>query len=231
MADTTNLTRYLGDLADAIRAKRGTTDEILAKDFDKEIAMIETGVDTTDATATAEDIKMGKTAYVNDEKITGTLEELDTSDATATEKDIIAPKTAYVNGKKVMGAIIDHTDLDVMVNVAEDGTVLNDETKVIQFSSDNYDDVFAVGKGHSIGLHTTYEKLAETIGLTSDKIIIGKTVLGIEGEAESGNDTSDATATSEDIRTGKTAYARGIKLEGTFTGENQNVEALLGGEY
>ena len=66
------------------------------------------------------------------------------------------------------------------------------------------------------GKYITKATVNKDANLVPDKILEGEVVYGIEGTGKSGIDTSDATATAEDIVEGKTAYVNGEKITGAL---------------
>lgn len=137
-------------------------DKIIPENIKKDVQIfdvtgtMEGGIDTSDANATASDIAQDKTAYVNGEKITGTLKKLF--------------ELSYIVNNVVW---TDETDLEQLrldIPLLGDGIVISNQTKTV------------------VILH--YDKLAEEIGLTADKIKAGETILGITGTYTGENDVS-----------------------------------------
>ena len=153
--------------------------------------------------------------------ITGTLETLDTSDATAQASDIISPKTAYVDGEKIIGSFAPDENLDVSSTVSQQSD--------ITIGDDGFGSQSLTFKGTQSGYYTPkYIKnvtptvsaeqsmVANAIGLTAEKLVSGNIILGVQGTAQIGIDTSDADATTDDIVSQKTAYVNGQKITGTL---------------
>ena len=71
-------------------------------------------------------------------------------------------------------------------------------------------------KGYYNSLKVNPVTSAIDSNITPENIKSGVNILGVEGTLEGGIDTSDATATADDILNGKTAYVNGEKITGSL---------------
>ena len=161
MADISNLSNYLKDVADAIREKKGTENQIPAANFDTEILSIESGMDTSDATALSSQILQGKTAYANNEKISGTLT-LDT-DQIAVGTDEV--KVNYIGVPNNMDVSYDNKPIQWETNYNGDESFYN------CFYSINVPYIFTYYQESSTKIINVYDKefnLLSTIDFMDD---------------------------------------------------------------
>lgn len=180
----------------------------------------------------------------------GTKQYLDTSDATATANDIVQGATAYANGEKIEGNLIFASTLD---NRNEDETVKNQPfVQVYNFNGETYFDMNVEASrmrgdmeyvdraaldlndsgGHNlvIAIGDKASNVANAIGLTSDKIVSGNTILGVEGTAEAGGSQYEEIKLSE-LQVGDSII--GIRVKGKpteVTDENLPVFEEVQGE-
>ena len=160
---------HIGEAYTAIQGKEGTIPANKnCENLKNAIESIPTGIDTSDATAVAADIRVGKTAYAKDVKLTGTIED-------------------YAGSTPIQ-----------LTN--QNGEKLNTKGKYCP------EDI------------TVVPQLQEKTVTSNGKVTPDANYAGLSGvtvNVPAGVDTSDATAVASDILSGKTAYAKGVKLTGS----------------
>ena len=150
----------------------------------------EGGIDTTDATATAADMLQGATAYVDGEKIEGTLIEIPAGHSIGgnTEKRVV----------------------EASGNIVSIGTL----------SSENVGSGCIVRPGAQVIARIPKEEYGDATAadVAKGKTFTSAAGLLVEGAhvCEGGVDTTDATAAAADMLQGATAYVKGEKITGTL---------------
>lgn len=138
--------------------------------------------------------------------IEGKASNLDTSNATANAGDILMGQTAYVNGQLIEGEMM---DLGVAHSLANNFN--NDDEMLLVIEGTANDSGYVTSGQTTLSIDTNKIELAETVGLTSDKIKKGEIILGIEGTYESGSSILEYNSYDEmNVDTAQTESTKAI---------------------
>ena len=163
--------------------------------------------DTSDATAKAASIKDGETAYINGEKVEGTMPVNGAvSGSIATKDGTVSVPAGYTTGGTVA---IDSTEKAKLIpaNIRQGVNVLGVEGTMSPSEGVN-------AQSKSVTPTKSQQVVQPDSGYTH---LAQVTVAAIPAEYIS---TTDANATADDIKNGKTAYVNGKKVTGSHTDPN-----------
>ena len=156
--------------------------------------------------------------------VIGEYSGMDTSDATIAANDIAVGKIGYNKDGKVIGTV--ETIVGATGHEAGNITFVDNNLTGRHAFTDNT--LFRPNATHTLTFPQS--QVAQVINLTPNKLVKGNVILGVEGTTEILN-TSDATAHSNDIAQGKTAYISNGITTGTLEEVTDVYDAGKSTEY